>query len=216
VNIWFTSDEHYDHKNIIEFCNRPFASVEEMKEKMIENHNKVVRPGDLVYHLGDIFWRTLPVDNAIGIVKRLAGQQYYVFGNHDELFRNKFLREQFVWCKDTYNLKVAGYPHMWLSHYAHEDWNGSHRGSYNLFGHVHGAKPDPVGLKLDVGVDIRNFTPMNIDEVHAILGKKAETLLTKFWSCDNVECKNRFTATDEIPKTCAKCGSTMKLMKKLI
>lgn len=214
-NIWFTADEHYDHKNIIEFCQRPFKDVTEMKEKMIENHNKLVKAGDLTYHLGDMFWRTMPIKDAISVVNRLNGQHYYIYGNHCELFDHKFLQEQFVWCRDVHNLKVAGYPNIWLSHFAHEDWNGSHRGSWHLFGHVHGAKPDPVGLKLDVGVDIRNFTPMNLDEVATILREKSERVISKYWSCNNKDCKNRFNAVDETPKICSKCGSNMKLMRKI-
>jgi calcineurin-like phosphoesterase family protein len=214
-NIWFTSDEHYGHANILKFCNRPFANLKEMKEGLIENHNKVVKPGDRVYHLGDMFWRTVPLDEALTIFHSLNGQHYYIYGNHDELFRNKFLQEQFVWCRDTFNLKVEGYPNIWLSHFAHEDWNGSHRGAYHLFGHVHGGKPNPVGLKMDVGVDCNNYTPVSFDAVTDRLGAKAKGLVYKYWSCNNVDCKNRFNAVDEEPKICAKCNSTMKLMKQV-
>ena len=215
MGIWFTSDEHYGHRNIIQFCKRPFANTEEMQEVMIENHNKLVKAGDLVYHLGDMFWRSHTVEQAIAIRQRLTGNHYYINGNHEELFRHKILRDQFVWCKDTFNLKVAGYPNIWLSHYAHEDWNGSHRGAYHLFGHIHGARPNPVGLKMDVGVDLHGFSPVSFDYVTSTLGKKAELVLIHYWSCENVECKNKFNAVDHEPKICSKCGSGMKLMKKL-
>jgi calcineurin-like phosphoesterase family protein len=213
-NIWFTSDQHYGHANIIKFCNRPFADVEEMREKLIENHNKLVKPGDRVYNLGDMFWRTVSIGEALAIRHRLNGQHYYIYGNHEELFeRNKILQEQFIWCKDAFNLKVDGYPNIWLAHFAHEDWNGSHRGAYHLFGHVHGAKPNPVGLKMDVGVDIRNYAPVSFEEVTSLLGAKAKGLVYKYWSCSNADCKHKFAAVDEDPKICAKCTSPMKLMK---
>lgn len=213
--IWFTSDEHYGHRNIIDFCNRPFKDVDDMTEKLIENHNSAVKKGDLVYHLGDMFWRSLTVEQAVAIRQRLVGQHYYIYGNHCELFRHKILRDQFVWCRDVFNLKIQGLPNIWLSHYAHEDWNGSHRGSYHLFGHVHGAKPNPVGLKMDVGVDLHDYRPVSLDEIVHVLSAKAEKIITKFWSCENKECKNRFNAVDDAPKVCSKCGSSMKLFKRL-
>lgn len=52
--IFFTSDQHYGHKNVITYCNRPFTSVEEMNDKLVEFHNQTVtKKDDLVYHLGD-------------------------------------------------------------------------------------------------------------------------------------------------------------------
>ena len=50
--IWFTSDEHYGHQNIIQFCKRPFLNLEHMTERLISHHNEVVKPGDEVFHLG--------------------------------------------------------------------------------------------------------------------------------------------------------------------
>lgn len=216
-DIWFTSDEHYGHRNILDFCHRPFADVNDMTERLIENHNKLVKPGDLVYHLGDMFWRTLSVQDAMTIRMRLIGQHFYIKGNHEELIeKSKQLRDLFIWVRDVQNLKFGvGKPNIWLSHYAHEDWNGSHRGSYHLFGHVHGDKPNPVGLKMDVGVDAQNFSPISLEQVRTILEAKAANLVYKYWSCDNKECKHKFAAVDEEPKTCAKCGGTMKLMRKV-
>lgn len=213
--VWFTSDEHYGHSNIIKFCNRPFKDIDDMTEGLIARHNEVVKPGDRVYHLGDMFWRTNTLEKALAIRHRLVGQHFYIYGNHCELFHsNQVLRDSFIWCKERFNLKVNGHPNIVLDHYAHEDWNGSHRGAYHLFGHVHGAKPNPVGLKLDVGVDCWNYYPVSLETVTEILAKKAEETIQKYWSCDNVECKNRFNAVDKAPKICSKCGSTMRLMTK--
>lgn len=213
---WFTSDQHFGHANVIKFCNRPFSSIEEMREKLIENHNKVVKKGDRVFHLGDMFWRDMSIGEALTVMARLNGQHHYIYGNHEELFSrhksDKILQQQFVWCKDVFNLKVTGYLNIWLSHYPHEDWNGSHKGSYHLFGHVHGEKQNPSGLKMDVGVDANNYTPVSLEQVTDLLAEKAKAVY-KYWSCNNVECKNQFQAVDESPKTCSKCNSTMKLMK---
>ena len=163
---WFTSDQHYGHSNIIKFCNRPFKDTSEMREKLIENHNSVVKPGDRVYNIGDMFWRTTPMSEAMSIVSRLNGQHYYIYGNHDELFRNAFLRNKFIWCRDAENLKVEGYPNIYLHHYACKVWNGSHKGSYHLYGHTHNVLPEDGSRSCDVGVDAQNFFPISLEEVH--------------------------------------------------
>src|SRR5580698_5527626 len=99
-NIFFTSDEHFGHQNIIKFCNRPFTSLDEMTETLIENHNKLVKKGDSVYHLGDMFWKTFGQENAIKVLSRLNGQKFYIWGNHEELMeKHSSLRDFFIWTK---------------------------------------------------------------------------------------------------------------------
>ena len=66
--VFFTSDTHFNHANIIRFCNRPFKDVSHMNEAIISNWNRVVGPEDIVFHLGDfclgsdsvIFWKVAP------------------------------------------------------------------------------------------------------------------------------------------------------------
>ena len=80
--VFFTSDSHFCHKNIIEFCSRPFETVEEMNEKLVENWNKVVGPSDIVYHLGDFcFAGSAEWHYLLG---KLNGRIHLIIGNHDE------------------------------------------------------------------------------------------------------------------------------------
>lgn len=82
-HIWVTSDTHFNHANIIKYCNRPFSSVEEMNETIIANWNKVVSQGDTVYHLGDFALgdKSLIPD----FIRRLNGHISFIMGNHDNL-----------------------------------------------------------------------------------------------------------------------------------
>ncbi len=209
-NVWFTADEHYGHESIIKFCNRPFENTNEMTDKIVSNHNEVVKPGDLVYHLGDMFWRTLTVEQALGIRLGLNGQHFYIYGNHEELMqKNKVLRDTFVWVRDLQNLKFGvGVPNIVLCHYAMRVWNGSHRGSYQLYGHTHGELPEEGWLSMDVGVDAHNFYPVSLEQVRATLGSRAAQAKNKMWTCS---CGNMFKAVDTSLKICSRCNGEMVL-----
>ena len=71
--IWFTSDYHMGHRNIIELCERPFVDVEEMESEIITRHNAVVGLDDVVYDLGDFAYRCT-VEHATECLRRLNGR----------------------------------------------------------------------------------------------------------------------------------------------
>ena len=81
MNIFFYSDPHFGHKNVIKYCNRPFEDVAHMKEELIRRYNEVVGPNDLVYWLGDCFF--CGVKEATEIMARLNGKKVLIRGNHD-------------------------------------------------------------------------------------------------------------------------------------
>jgi calcineurin-like phosphoesterase family protein len=179
-NIFFTSDEHYGHQNIIsKFQFRPFSGVEEMTEELISRHNSVVKSGDLVYHLGDMFWRTLPYPKAVEIMDRLNGQHYYIRGNHEELMdKHPFLREKFIWVKDLAVIHPPGppkHPGIVLCHYAMRVWTRSHTGRYHLYGHSHGGLPENDSLSFDVGVDCNNYYPVSLEQVNERMQAKVRS-----------------------------------------
>lgn len=149
---FFTADTHFNHKNIIQYCNRPFSSVEEMNETMIENWNRVVREEDVVYHLGDFGF-----GNYKSILKRLNGKIFLVIGSHDKQawkYRGRFIEMS----------PIIEYKEFTLCHYAMRVWNKSHYNSCHLFGHSHGTL-EGQGKSFDVGVDCWNFTPLSIEQV---------------------------------------------------
>lgn len=80
---WVTSDHHFGHSKIIEYCNRPFHNVHEMDEEMIARWNAVVKSGDTIYHLGDFAFFKGGPDVLKDITRRLVGYKILVMGNHD-------------------------------------------------------------------------------------------------------------------------------------
>lgn len=177
MNTFFTGCTHFHHANIIKYCNRPFASSLEMNNTIISNWNKVVGEHDLVYHLGDFcFGREEREIEAV--LRQLKGKIILIKGNHDRLawkYRHKFYAAY-----DSYLEIELNEQAITLCHYPMFRWNKSHHYSWMLHSHVHGnlktslpeAKPSIMGLILDIGVDVNNFTPVSYEQVKIIMDNK--------------------------------------------
>ena len=177
-NIWFTSDNHFGHKNIIEFSKRPFASVEEMNETMIERWNEKIGKDDDVYHVGD--FALLAAPKLRQLLDRLNGKIHLIAGNHERAALE--CADKFVWIKDYYELTVSdpdahqGQRFIVLFHYAMRVWNASHYGTWHLYGHSHGELPDDeTSLSFDVGVDCHAFYPLSYQDVKSKMATKKWT-----------------------------------------
>lgn len=165
-NIWFTSDTHFFHKNIIRYTNRPFSSVEEMNEGIIEEWNSHVGMNDTVYHLGDVaFCGVTKVDE---ILSRLKGVKHLVFGNHDRGFLKKEdFRKHWESIKPYQRITgFSGTPPILLFHFPIAAWDEQGRGSWHLHGHSHGSY-EGKGKILDVGLDgpFKRMGPINLEEI---------------------------------------------------
>src|SRR5438270_8517599 len=99
--IFFTSDTHFQHKNIKRFCpnTRLGKDINEHDDILIRNWNAVVRPEDRIYHLGDLCFGNNVVTEKI--LSRLMGQIHFIYGNHDNVIKGSAkLRERFTWIGD--------------------------------------------------------------------------------------------------------------------
>ena len=164
-NVFFTSDTHFSHENIIKYCNRPFSSVEEMNETIITNWNNVITPNDTVFHLGDFGFGT--EDEMATIKSRLNGKIEFIFGSHDKSVRRVFLPYRLM-----LEIVIDG-QQITLCHYAMRTWKASYHGSWHLFGHSHGRLAvDNHTLAYDVGVDSNYFTPVSMDKIVDIMSRK--------------------------------------------
>lgn len=167
MTVFFTSDSHYSHTNVIKYSNRPFTSKFEMNSKLMENWNTQIKQNDIVYHLGDFCF----ADEQEGqsILDRLNGKKHLIIGNHDKVGVKLKGWESIEHYKE---INVDG-QHIVLCHYAMRVWNRSHHGAWMLYGHSHGSLPDdPNALSIDVGVDCHNYTPLNMDDIRRIMKKK--------------------------------------------
>jgi calcineurin-like phosphoesterase family protein len=171
---FITADEHYGHNFIREVCHRPFASIEEMREAIIERHNKKVpnKQSYLTIHVGDMFWRTVSEMEARGIINRLHGRHAFLFGNHDELIEQSLtIQQEFEWVRGknkentSHSIKVNKHL-LVISHFAQRVWQKSHKGSWHVYGHSHGELPE-LGHSFDIGVDSHGFEPWSTEEIEA-------------------------------------------------
>lgn len=176
MNTWFISDTHFGHANIIKYSNRPYKDVDEMNEMMIQEWNKLVKPGDNVHHNGDFAF--MPVDRLEKLLWRLNGNIHLVLGNHDKEIvknRNRLLKQGKFNTIQNYNELKMGGEMIVLFHYGLRVWNKSHHGSILLYGHSHGSLP-PYGKSVDVGVDCKEITseyrPIHVDEVLKYMSKR--------------------------------------------
>ena len=156
---------------MIRYSRRPFSCIEEMDQAIIDNWNAVVKPGDVVYHLGDFSFHR--VERTSEIARSLKGRKFLVRGNHDGWSDAK-LRE-FGFAGVAWDLKTVrvGDQRIVLCHYPMLTWDRAHYGTWQLHGHSHGTlRPDPHSLRCDVGVDPWAMRPVSFDEVAAHMRTK--------------------------------------------
>jgi len=173
--IYFTADTHFGHGNIIKYCNRPYATRGIMDAELVANWNSVVRPEDIVYHLGDVGLCT--PEYLLDILYSLNGQICLIKGNHEKAALSPLCRDRFEWIKDMHTLRNVCVDSeantkvdIVLCHYAMSVWNKSHHGAWHLFGHSHGTHKG-VGLSFDIGVDCHHFYPLSAEQVAITMWK---------------------------------------------
>ncbi len=179
MKTWFTSDPHFGHKNIIDYCKRPFTSsdgqpdVHHMNRTMTERWNEVVGPRDVVYHLGDFC-----MDKNVAVIRKyrekLNGQIVLVRGNHDRGPQG-MVQAGFSEVHDRLEIDLDGY-HLYLAHIPVLVHDPRSPRKYNqeltkpppkyfdyfLCGHVH-ERWRRKGKVINVGVDQWNFYPVSLE-----------------------------------------------------
>lgn len=166
-DIWVISDTHLNHRNILNFIDeegnrvRPFGSVNEMNEKIIDRWNSVVKPGDKVYHLGDVAFgskKEFP-----DLWAKFNGKKRLIVGNHDDIkFMTPYFDKVMMW-------------RVWMDHgllFSHvpvhqSAFTNNRIGLFNVHGHIH-SNPTPDGPYFNVSVEAVNYTPIHIETLAQI------------------------------------------------
>lgn len=189
--VWLTSDSHHYHKNILKYCSRPFETVEEMNQALINNWNSVVGKDDHVYHLGDFCFGNVEKWNSILEPGVLNGNIHLILGNHDvpRIFKESVNRERF--CEITYQkmLLFDGWT-IFLNHFPFLDFsNNIDHKVIQALGHIHSG-PFSAGTiteektkclnwnQYDVGVDNNDYTPISLEKFFEEIFKRREKTLT--------------------------------------
>ncbi len=174
--IYFISDHHFGHAQIITMAKRPFTNVWEMNEHMINAWNSVVTDEDEVYHLGDIGFK-ISLNQINTILSRLNGKIHSVIGNHDEKYIDKYgskFTDRFTSVQDLKNLEYTYEDKLYkfiLFHYPIASWKHRFRGSIHLHGHTHNNAIDDTtgkdihGHIMNVSVEHLNYIPISIEDV---------------------------------------------------
>lgn len=187
--VFFTSDNHFGHANIIKHCERPYENVTVMDLSMIQRWNSAVRSGDIIYHLGDFTLEGPEV--ARGLFERLNGNiriLSYTW-HHDRHWLKELVNDPptsqtgekveflppMVVMRTTYNATMVPTT---LCHYPLHSWEQQHRGAWMLYGHSH-KKLDLGKGALHVGVDTNSFRPVSINIVKSRLGSTIYNVMQK-------------------------------------
>lgn len=174
--VFYTSDTHFGHARIVELCDRPFSSVEDMNAGLVERWNSVVRPKDIVYHMGDVTGGSLaPLEH----IQKLNGRKILIAGNHDachpmhrDWYKHlpKYLDAGFEAVMPFMRRKVEGIQFL-MSHMpyagAGDHTEGERYTQYRLpdmglplvHGHVHTLYREK-DRGLNVGVDVNDYAPV--------------------------------------------------------
>lgn len=187
--VYFVSDTHFGHENVIKYSKRPFESLHLMNKTLTENWNAVVQPTDDVFHLGDFAMKMNSKDIA-NVVRRLNGRIHLIMGNHDKVIKKDLqLQKMFASIQDVLEISVkdddahGGWQPIFMSHYPHISWNRSHYGSWHLHGHCHGSLgKDNQKLRamlecmriMDAGVDATEqpYYPVSYQCVKTVMNSK--------------------------------------------
>lgn len=182
--IYFTSDLHFGHNNILTLGKgRPFKTIEEHDIALINNWNSVVKPGDVVYVLGD-FSMSNNIDTLRKYLTQLKGAKHLILGNHDRVKLHAALLKENLWqsIRPYHRIKVKLEDNtpvvISLLHFPILEYDGAFKANYyHLYGHIHNINNyDDIYKQLNfkamnVGVDVNNFKPVSIEETWKFVNK---------------------------------------------
>ncbi|QLD85212.1 hypothetical protein HWV23_05565 [Natronomonas halophila] len=160
---YLAADLHFDHGEVLEYTDRPFASVGEMNDRLLANWNRVVGPDDEVVYLGDLVVPSEPT-TVRRWLRRLNGDITFVVGDHDEGVR----RTRAVTARRQYRFEADGSGFLCIHDPADAP---SERSDWLIHGHHHDMRPeefpfvDPETRRSNVSVELTGYEPVPVAEL---------------------------------------------------
>ncbi|MFH1257325.1 MAG: 2'-5' RNA ligase family protein [Candidatus Micrarchaeota archaeon] len=170
--VYFISDTHFDHANIIRYCNRPFHTADEMNASLVENWNKAVGKNDAIYFLGDMAFGAGSRPASYWLSK-LNGKIIFIEGNHEETGKiNTYppVCDLILDYKENRYFLIhdpAQVPSYWKGWIIHGHKHNNDLRNYPLI--------NPVKKTINVGVELINYAPISIDRIIELQNKSAST-----------------------------------------
>lgn len=167
--IWLTTDTHFGHANMVKLCHRP----EDFEKKIIDNWYQVVKPDDIVIHLGDVTWHVK--DYLDDVVAKLPGKKILVRGNHDEKSLMYYMKHGFDLAVDSLSMKYRGLDIL----FTHEP-KIFHEHDINIHGHLHNNTlelSEPYSLYYLISLENNGYTMTNLD---ALVRHKLQKMVYDF------------------------------------
>lgn len=163
---WFTADEHFGHKNIIRYCNRPFSCLGEMHSEIIKRHNACVQHDDTVVHLGDFSIQERKT--TLALIAKLNGSHIFLGGK-------PITHDKWIGQSQQSQIRIFKLQERYIiaCHYAMRIWPLSYYNSWHIYGHSYG-RLNSSGKSYDVGVDCNNFTPVSFQQLSDIMFDKPD------------------------------------------
>lgn len=158
MKVFVTADPHFDHENIIKYCDRPFINREQMNHVLTKNWNSVVSDEDIVYVIGD-FTLSSKKERVREILSLLKGRKFLVMGNHDYMSVADYIDAGF---EKVYDEAIIINEFIILSHYPM--FMTYHMPYFNVYGHVHNhpEHKDMTERTWCVSVERTNYTPVEL------------------------------------------------------
>lgn len=167
--IYYISDLHFGHENVLRMDNRPFASIEEMDAALIRLWNERVTDADEVYILGDFAYRNGYTAN--WYLRQLKGQKHLIIGNHDRHTLQDESAMKLLLSVEKMTFVSDQGRNVSLCHFPIAEWNGKRHGGYHVFGHLHGRRDEVYQFMsrfdqaLNAGCMINGYRPVTLDEL---------------------------------------------------
>ena len=188
-NVWFTSDLHFCHRNILKYTDRvnrmgldaDSPNLDQMNQWIIDKWNSRVQKNDIVYMLGDFSFINTNITRKF--LEKLKGNKHLIWGNHDKSLKG--LENYFESCSDIKDVvfKQSSFPFLQedvaavLCHYPILAWNGRNYGSLMIHGHSHGNLDDfniqSKELRVDVGIDskLADYDMVSLEQIYEYMKK---------------------------------------------